>query len=371
MRGRYGSRMVRRQHAAADPCRLAFDRGADRLMVEAELSCDGPDLPPLAEVQAQDLGALRGRDHRPSSCSARRGAPASEPATGWSARRPRIAWERAVEPRRHQGRRVCSIAVQRWKIDPSRGSGRGRRAAGRDGRDDPRDCAGAAPWRPVATGAARPRGSAACSRRGRGRTPRRWRTGGCSVGRSSGVAAGPRRRSARVKLRLDSAAPAVAQQRRPARSVGARGGHEGPALIPGPHPTLEVRFNATRLQCEPHQPKGRPGLPAVRHARRPTIRPAVVTVSTAGVWWTERRIRARPSVNAHPDVVPARESAAYRRAWRNYRRRSSPRLPRAPDEPSAALEWSLDGTPFRFVVVDHTVRPSPGRSVSRGYPGRA
>ena len=176
-------------------------------MVEAELSCDGPDFPPLAEVQAPDLGALRGRDHRPSSCSARRGAPASEPATGSSARRPRIAWERAVEPRRHQGRRVCSIAVQRWKIDPSRGSGRGRRAAARDGRDDPRDCAGAAPWRPVATGDARPRGSAACSRRDRGRTPRRWRTGGCSAGRSSGVTAGPRRRSARAKLRLDSAAP--------------------------------------------------------------------------------------------------------------------------------------------------------------------
>ena len=31
------------------------------------------------------------------------------------------------------------------------------------------------------------------------------------------------------ELRLDSAAPAVAQQRGPARSVGARGGHEGPA----------------------------------------------------------------------------------------------------------------------------------------------
>ena len=28
----------------------------------------------------------------------------------------------------------------------------------------------------------------------------------------------------------------------------------------------------------------------------------------------QRRIRARPSVNAHPDVVRARESAAYRLA---------------------------------------------------------
>ena len=31
----------------------------------------------------------------------------------------------------------------------------------------------------------------------------------------------------------------VAQQHRPARSVGARGGHEGPASTPGPHPTSE------------------------------------------------------------------------------------------------------------------------------------
>ena len=216
-------------HAAADPCRLAFDRGADRLRVEAELGRDGPDLPLLAEVQAPDLGALRGRDHRPSCSCARRGARASEPATGSSARRPRSAWERVVEPRRHQGRRVCSIGVVRWKTDPSRGGGHDGRVAGRDGRDGPLDCAGVAPGQPAPSGDGRPPGSAASSRRGRGRTPRRWRTYGCSVGRSSGVTAGPRRRSAWAKLRLDSAALAMAQQRRPARSVGARGGHEGPA----------------------------------------------------------------------------------------------------------------------------------------------
>ena len=63
-------------HAGADACRLALHRGADRLMVEAELGRDGPDLPVLAVEQAPDLGALRGRDHRPSF-SGRRGAPAS------------------------------------------------------------------------------------------------------------------------------------------------------------------------------------------------------------------------------------------------------------------------------------------------------
>ena len=85
----------------------------------------------------------------------------------------------------------------------------------------------------------------------------------------------------------------------------------------------------------------------------------------------ERRIRARPSVNAHPDVVRARESAASRLAWRNNRHRAFPRSTRAPDEPSAALELSLDGTPSP-VRRRRPHRPAqPGRSVSREYPGRA
>jgi len=64
--------------------------------------------------------------------------------------------------------------------------------------------------------------------------------------------------------------------------------------------------------------------------------------------------RQRPSGH-----VRAHESAASRRAWRNNRNRSGPRSPRAPDEPSATLEWSLDGTSSSGFVVDHTVRPRP------------
>ena len=200
-------------HAGRDVWRLALNRGADCLTVEAELGRDGPDLPVLGVVQAPDLGALRGRDH-PSSLSPRCAARASEPATGSSARRPRNAWQRGAEPGRRQGRGVWSIAALRGKTDPSRrGGGRGRRAAGRGGRDGPRDSADVAPWQPAPIGDGRPPGSAACSRHGRDHTLRRWRTGGCSIGRSSGVTAGPRRRSAWAKLRLDSAAPAVAQQR--------------------------------------------------------------------------------------------------------------------------------------------------------------
>ena len=216
-------------HAGMHAWRLALDRGADRLTVEAELGRDGPELPVLGVVQAPDLGPLRGRDH-PSSLPPRCAARASEPATGSSARRPRNAWERGPEPGRRQERGVWSIAALRGKTDPSRDGGRGRRAAGRDGRDGPRDSADVAPWQPVPSGDDRLPGSAACSRHGRDHTPHRWRTGGYSIGRSSGVTVGPRRRSPRSELRLDSAAPAVAQQRRPARSVGARDGHEGPAL---------------------------------------------------------------------------------------------------------------------------------------------
>ena len=75
-------------HAAVDASRLVLDRGADGLTVEAELGRDGPHLPMLAVVQAPDLGALRGRDHR-SSSSDRRGAPAWQSATGSTGRRPR------------------------------------------------------------------------------------------------------------------------------------------------------------------------------------------------------------------------------------------------------------------------------------------
>ena len=136
-----------------------------------------------------------------------------------------------------------------WKTDPSRGDGRGTRAAGRDGRDGPRDSADVGPWQPSTTGDDRPPGTAACSRHGRDHTPRRWRRGGCSVGRSSGVAAGPRRRSARGTLRLDS-------ERQPwHNSIDRLGLSELGAVTrvpggnPGPSPRVWVRFYAIRTSC--------------------------------------------------------------------------------------------------------------------------
>ncbi len=89
--------------------------------------------------------------------------------------------------------------------DPSRGGGRGRRAGGRGGRGDLPGSADAEPGRPAPSGAGRAPGTAACSKHGRDHTPRRWQTGDCNVGRSSGGAGRPRRRSARGDLRLDNA----------------------------------------------------------------------------------------------------------------------------------------------------------------------
>ena len=155
----------------------------------------------LAVVQAPDLGALRGRDHR-SSFPARREAPASGSATGSTGRRPRTA--RAREPGRRQGGGVCPMAGVRGKCDPSRGDECGTRAAGRDGRDALRGCVDGGPWPLEPTGADRPPDTTACSRHGRGRTPRRGRRVGCTDDRLSGGGAGPQRRSARGDLRLDN-----------------------------------------------------------------------------------------------------------------------------------------------------------------------
>ena len=52
---------TRAAHASADTARLVLQRDAYRLMVDAEGGGDGPDLPVLAEREAPDLGALRGR----------------------------------------------------------------------------------------------------------------------------------------------------------------------------------------------------------------------------------------------------------------------------------------------------------------------
>ena len=147
------------------------------------------------------------------------------------------------------------MAGVRGKCDPSRGGGRGRRVAGRDGRDALRGCVDGGPWRLEPPGGERPSGTAACSRPGRGHTPRRWRKVGCTDDRSSGGGAGPRRRSARGGLRLDTEPEPWhnSSDRLDLSELGAV--TRGPVgAQPGPHPTSESAPYATRAPCRSPAP---------------------------------------------------------------------------------------------------------------------
>ena len=243
-------------HAAADASRLVLDRGADRLTVEAELDRDGPHLPVLAVVQAPDLGALRGRDHRPSFSSGRRGAPGWPSATGSTGRRPRTAWARARAPGRRQGRRVWPTGAVRGKPDPSRGAaGRDRRAAGRGGRGALRDCADAEPAPPAPNGDDRASGTTACSRRAPGRSRCRWRRVDRTGDRCAGGAGRPRRRSAQGGLRLDSAPNPWHNSKDWLGLSELETVTRAPDGTPGPHPAPESAAYATRTRCPSPAPR--------------------------------------------------------------------------------------------------------------------
>ena len=283
-------------HPAADTARLVLDRSPNRLTVEAELGRDGPDLPVLAVVQTPDLGALRGRDHRRSSSDGR-GVPASRPATGSTARRPRSGWPRAPEPGRDQRRGVWPMAGGRRNPDPSRGGGRGRRAGGRGGRGALPDSADAEPGQPAPSGGGRAPGTAACSRLGCGHTSRRWQTGGCNVGRSSwrswrsGTSTASEARGASsdwtTRSNRGTTAPTGSLCRSTGRSRGS-GGHTEPSphvsarclrypneALPASSGACGRRHSCGRKQPRPHQhlqPSARlHGRDATERGERPPV----------------------------------------------------------------------------------------------------
>ena len=278
-------------------------------------------------------------------------------------------------------RHASAVAPLRGKTDPSHGGGgRGRRAAGRDGRDGPRDSADVAPWPPAPSGDDRPPGSAACSTHGRDHKPRRWRTGGYSSGRSSGVTAGPRRRSARSELRLDSAAPAVAQQRRPARSVGARDGHEGPA-IPGPSPPAHESAS-TLPDRRATSPARRSSRTPCRSGTRDDDDPPTAVRAPSATCIGVRSVSANGSGAARRSGGFARGRASTPiRTWSARAIAPPPGSPGATtttDRPHGrrVRQTSLPRhsgcrstqRPFRFVVVDHTAWPSPAVPSREGTP---
>ena len=145
------------------------------------------------------------------------------------------------------------------------------------------------------------------------------------------------------------------------------GRSRGPGLIPGPHPTLEVRFNATPTAGET-SPARRSSRTRCGQRTRADDDPFQAVRQGSSV--AERRIRARPTSTPirtwSPRAIapPPGSPGAITDTDPPHRRRvRQTSLPRHSSGRSTER-------PLRFVVVDHTVRPSR-RSVSRGYPDRA
>ena len=90
---------------------------------------------------------------------------------------------------------------------------------------------------------------------------------------------------------------ATTQQQGPARSVGARGGHEGPGGEPGPHPASASSLYAIRTRCRP-PPRGRGrrrsrGRKKRDHRRCGKPQRARFPTARGGLWtpplpWTQR-----------------------------------------------------------------------------------
>ena len=144
----FGWRFPPIRRFSSGPAGLVVNRAADRRVMDAPRGGDRPDPPVLAEIEAPNLGALRGRDHRSVSLlyAERPTVPGST--TGWPGRRRGSVSDPA---RRPAGARVWRGGEEKGKCDPSRAAAPGRPVDGPDDRGDLPDCADGAPWRPVPT----------------------------------------------------------------------------------------------------------------------------------------------------------------------------------------------------------------------------
>ena len=142
----FGWRFPPIRRFSSGPAGLVVNRAADRRVMDAPRGGDRPDPPVLAEIEAPNLGALRGRDHRSVSLlyAERPTVPGST--TGWPGRRRGSGSDPA---RRPAGARVWRGGEEKGKCDPSRAAAPGRPGDGPDDRGDLPDCADGAPWRPV------------------------------------------------------------------------------------------------------------------------------------------------------------------------------------------------------------------------------
>ena len=223
MKGRYGSRIERRHAALADDARVERDRRAHGVRVDAEIGDDGADLPVFAEIESADLGVLLGRDHDAASGDTRRIGQGGGRSHALS--RPQTI-QRSAPTRGAVGKRSVDVSASQCA--------KRRRAAGSLIPHARAICALMIPMieaafstgpMAAAGGADRPAGGPPCDRpssntRGRDRTRRRSRRGGCSADTFSGEAVYPRRRSGDT-LQLDTPVKPWHKESRLARSVGA------------------------------------------------------------------------------------------------------------------------------------------------------
>jgi hypothetical protein len=166
----------------------------------------GADLPVLAEIEPANLGVLLGRDHGVSPGTRDESARAVEGARRFPGHRPcsatRPPGARSAPDPSSCPRAVCPATPPRGKCDPSRG--RGTPADDRDDRGALRDCGDGAGARRGRSRGVPPCDTPASNTRDPDHRTRRSRRDGCSVGRFSGEAVCPRRRSGGT-LRLDTA----------------------------------------------------------------------------------------------------------------------------------------------------------------------
>jgi hypothetical protein len=218
-------------------------------MVDAESRGDGADLPMFAVIEPANLGVLLGRDHGASSPGTRDGsARAVEGARRFPGRKPCNA-TRPPEAQSAPDPSTCLSAVWRGrpragKCDPSRG--RGTRADDPDDRGALRGCDDGGAARRGPSRDAPPRDTPVSNTRGRDHTRRRSRRVDCSVGRFSGEAARPRRRSSSA-LRLDTALKPWHKRDDWLGPSKHRGGHRGPGGSSS-RPSLQSRRKPDSLQ---------------------------------------------------------------------------------------------------------------------------
>ena len=229
----------RRLPAAPGPPSTARCRGVGP---ERQRGCACPQHGPRPAVSFHRPGGLKGtstpRRHRQDACRKAVTTAMSRPVAG-----------RLTAPRRRPSFLMAGGGGSGTRHAAPGAAGALPGAVGRSGLPD--SAASGHPGPPAPTGGDRPPGTAASSRQGRGHTRRqraKSRLQSRQVFWRSGVSTASERPGATSDWTASRNRGTGAQQQGPARSVGARGGHEGPAPIRALTPTSESAPYAARTR---------------------------------------------------------------------------------------------------------------------------